>query len=102
MLPDQMSRMEYIRPRVLISARKRLISAALLALICGGIVALKNPLAALFIALLVFAVTMLLVVIAAYGRHTARWEWWRAGAPGGSDPWSSALGEFSSGTVDTR
>jgi amino acid permease len=102
MLPDQMSRMEYIRPRVLISARKRLISAAVLSLICGGIVALKNPLAALFIAILIFAVTMALVMIAAYGRHSARWEWWRAGASGESDPWSSALGDFSSGTIDAR
>jgi amino acid permease len=102
MLPDQMSRMEYIRPRVLISAKKRLMFAVLLSLIGGGIVALKNPLAALMIALLIFAVTMVLVMIAAYGRHSARWEWWRAGAPGETDPWSSALGEYSAGTVDTR
>lgn len=94
MLPDQMSKMEYVRPRVMISARKRLLSAAVPSVICGGIVALKDPVAAVLIAALVFVVVMLLVMIAAYGRHSERWEWWRAGAAGNRDLWSTGLTEW--------
>ena len=80
-------RMDYIRPRVLRSVRRRLLSALLLAAVVGGVVALVNPVGAVFLALLSFVLTLSLVVINAYGRHSERWEWWKAGGElGRPDP----------------
>ena len=79
-MPSDPQRMDYIRPRVVRSVRKRLLTALLLAAVVGGVVALVNPGGAVLLALLSFVLTLSLVVISAYGRHSARWEWWKAGS----------------------
>ena len=80
MLPNDLQRMNYVRPRVLRSVRRRLPLACLPAALVGGVVALVNPAGALALALLAFVLTLSLVGINAYGRHSERWEWWQAGA----------------------
>ena len=78
-MPSDPQRMDYIRPRIVRSVRKRLFSALLLAAGVGGVVALVNPRDAVFLTLLSFILTLSMMVINAYGRHSKRWEWWKAG-----------------------
>ena len=78
-MPSDPQRMDYIRPRVVRSVRKRLFSALLLAAVVGGTVALVNPRDAVFLTLLSFVLTLSMMIINACGRHSERWEWWKAG-----------------------
>ena len=78
-MPSDPQRMDYIRPRVVRSVRKRLFYALLLAAVVGGVVALVNLRDAVFLTLLSFVLTLSMMVINACGRYSGRWEWWKAG-----------------------
>ena len=78
-MPSDPQRMDYIRPRVVRSVRKRLFSTLLLAVVVGGVVALVNPRDTVSLTLLSFVLTLSMMAINACGRHSERWEWWKAG-----------------------
>jgi len=81
------SRQQFVWARVWISVRRRLVLMVLAAVLAWGLVAHRNPVAAVGLGLLTFALALLLVTLEAVSRHQARWEWWLAGAglPGNSE-----------------